>query len=278
MKFLISFGLVMATGMSFAATNTNLMKAKVPLNVRGLEAIKPDQLSYFSIFTGPSIGNGKDPVNEFGEIEEGGVSTWNQLSFGWEINKNLRFVANPRFVINHNAPDERPNNFQLDDPVIGVAGEWYRRGDFSFGGGINSIMPFARTSDTREDGLLFNPGGFNSVNYQINPALSVGSWIVGRLLVFEGSNADQEDRATFWMSPLVNYAFNDNIGSTVFYRLNGSADNSDISFLQDESLTLLLSYRVSDLLRVEPMLTTFRNTNFDLSDANFTMWLSGRLF
>ena len=279
MRYQFCLGLVFSTGMSLAASNSNLIKAKLPLNIRGVEAIKPDQISYFSIFTGPSIGNGKDPVNEFGEIEEGGISTWNQLSFGWKINQNLRFVANPRFVINHNASDERSNNFQLDDPVFGVAGQWFKRGNLSFGGGINSIMPFSRTSDTKEDGLLFNPGGFNSLTYQLGPALSVGSWIWARLLFFEGSSSSEEDRASFFVSPLVNYSFNDNLGGTIFYQLNGNADNeTDISFIQDESLSLLLSYRVSDQLRVEPMLTTFQNTGFDIENANFTMWLSGRIY
>ncbi len=242
---------------------------------RVLEAIKPDRISYFSIFAGPSLNGSGDPVDEFGEVEENSINTWNQVSFQYQVTETKRFVLNPRFILNHNDPEARA--FEVDDPVIGVAGRWFQFGKLSFGGGLNSIMPFARTPDTREDGLMFNPGGFNSLSYQATPKLSVGTWIWGRAFFYERSTEIRDERYAFFLSPQVNYDFSDNFGMSVFYQFDGEANNEyDIEMDTDQTLNLMTTITLNKYLTLQPMITLFQESSFQFESANFNMWLSGR--
>ena len=64
-----------------------------------LNKIKPDGISHFSTFAGPSFDGNSNPRNFDGTIDSDGTSSWHQISFQYKINKNTRFVINPRFTI-----------------------------------------------------------------------------------------------------------------------------------------------------------------------------------
>lgn len=256
---------------STAGTNFTYKSLAVPLSI---EKIKPDRISYFSIYAGPALNGSGDPLDENGVIEEESISTWNQVSTQWQVTKNLRFVLNPRFSVNHNSTEKR---FEWENPVLGLAGTWYKYKKFTFGGGLNTIVPFARKVSTREDGLVFNPGGFNSVSYQLTPKISFGSWIWGRAQFYERSTELEDERLSFFYAPIVNYDFNDTFGTSVFYQVNGETNNEyGVRWDEDETANLLFTINVSKYLTLQPMVTVFRETNYKVDQGNFNMWLSGR--
>ncbi len=242
-----------------------------------LKKLKPKQINYFSIFTGPSVGDLSDPVDEEGEIDENSLSTWNQVSFQWDLSEKSRFVFNPRFTINHNDPSGE--NIEMNSPVFGVVSTWYKNEKFSFGGGLNTHIPSLRGKDDRDDSIAFNPGGFNSLSYQINPRLSLGSWIWARALFYDEATSVDDARIAYFFAPQVNYALSDNTIATIFYQINAEVNNSyQWEFEKDESLNFLLTFKINSFLTIEPMLTSFRASNFSLKNSNINIWLSGRLF
>lgn len=259
---------------SITASPTSSKSLKIPIL---LERITPERITYFSIFTGPNLGGANDPVDEFGEVQEDSISTWNQVSFQWKINETKRFVVNPRFSINHNI--QEGDALEWEDPVFGVAGRWFKFGDLTFGGGLNTILPVARTEGTREDEIIFNPGGFNSIDYQLTPKMSIGSWVWGRAFFYEGRTDIDDTRYAFFLAPQINYNFTDKLGATVFYQFDGDANKEyDMAFDTNQTLNVLTTISLSKYITLQPMITLFQESDFKLANGNFNMWLSGRVF
>ncbi|MAE59341.1 MAG: hypothetical protein CME69_10690 [Halobacteriovorax sp.] len=257
-----------------SAVNTSSIKRSTKLD-KILDTIKPSRIGYWSQFAGPQIGGSGSPVDEFGVEDKGSVNTWNQVSFGWQLSKATRLVINPRFEINHNSKEARRVNPL--DPVIGINTTWFKSGKLSFGGGINTIMPFARTTDTKTDNLVLNPGGFQVVNYQVNSAFSVGSWVWGRVRFFDGTSPEDEDRVQYMFAPIATYNFSDSLGMSVFYQFDGDAKNNyDFTWDTDQTLNLSMRYTLNKYLTLEPFITVFQEANFSPSRANINMFISGR--
>jgi hypothetical protein len=237
----------------------------------------PDNLTYFSQFSGPSLGNLEDPVDETGELQKGNISTWNQISFQWKISKDTKIVFNPRFLINYNTDDV--DTLEYVSPVIGIATTWYKKGKLKFTGGLNSINPLFKQKSHVESGLIFNPGGFNSLSYQASNKVRLGMWIWGRAKIYGKSTTADDDRFSYFFAPKIDYTFSDNHGLTAFYQVNGAAVNDyKIENGDDDSLNLLYSYTVNKFLTIEPMITMYRESNFDPAKSNINVWMSGRIF
>lgn len=246
---------------------------------RFADLVLPDRMTYFSVYSGPSFGGDGDPVNSSGEVQENSINTWNQVSFQWQATKKTRIVLNPRFLINHN-PDAETRETELVDPVVGFNTVWYKGEKLTFAGGINTILPFARTEGTEEDGVIFNPGGFNSLMYQATPRFSFGTWIWGRALFYDRPVGELDERYSFFFSPQVNYQFYDDFSATVFFQFDGDAVTTyrDIYLESDETLNFMTTITINQYLTLQPMITVFRETGFNPSQGNFNLWLSGRFF
>ena len=259
-----------------SSTNTSVID-----NARSiLSKIKPDRISHFSIFNGPSIGGGERP-NEFDGAEDGdGISSWHQISFGYQLTKDTRFVVNPRFLVDYNAPNEttgiNESRASLDNPVLGINSTWYKNGRFSWSGSVNTVFWLFDEED-REDGQYFNPGGFQTMNYQVTPKLGVGTWWWARYRYF--ANNDERDKLPIFVSPYLSYNFTDDLGLITFYQVNGEVPTIDkINWDQDDHLNLLISWKINNLITLQPIVTVFRETDFALDKGNFNLWVSGRFF
>ncbi|MDA8793588.1 hypothetical protein N9N67_10085 [Bacteriovoracaceae bacterium] len=277
--FLISATILSPTvfSQSTGSVQSSQSTLKSPMG-RMLKKALPDRVTYFSIVSGPNLDDGGDPYEADGVVDEGGFGTWNQISLQWEINDKFRFVFNPRFgyTFSENiAEDEEA--FSLINPVVGITGVWYKKGNFQFAGGINTIVPPMREEDTIEDGLIYNPGGFNDVGYRFNSSLRVGSWVWARYMIYDRETELDDTRYATFLAPYINYTINDNLTFTPFYQINGEETyDKTLEFDNTESLNLMLSIKVSSMLRIEPMITTFRETDFDVAKGNLNVWLSGR--
>lgn len=270
--------ILLVTILSFAAmASTSINTMKTENKDSFLREIAPDRVSYFSIFSGPSLGAG-GRIDDDGKVDEGSVNTWNQISFGWQLTEKTRFVFNPRFSINH--AEEQGNQFEMENPVMGIATTYYSNDRFVFGGGINTIIPPMRKDSTKEDGVLFNPGGFQFADYKVTNNFSVGAWLWARAYIYDGTaNKDDEPRLAFFTSPLIRYSFSDNLSTTLYYQIDGEQSKSNPLAMKDsEHFGLIASYSINKMLTIEPMITIFRKNGADLKKANFNMWISGRLF
>ncbi len=238
----------------------------------------PDGVSYFSIFSGPSVGDFSDPVNENGEVKQDSINTWNQVSFQWRLSKETSFVFNPRFVINNNASSDE-EMFEYVSPVMGFNTTWYKNGKFRFSGSLNTITPLSRQESHMEEGLIFNPGGFNQISYELNNKVNLSMWLWGRAQIYNKATTDKSDRFSYFYAPKVTYSFSDSNQLSTFYQINGQLDNDyENETFKDDSFNIMYSYTINKYLTVEPIITMYRETSFDISKSNINVWLSGRLF
>ena len=284
MNKLISLFLALTSVQALNAQTTDAMLpntiSSAALSVgKVAEAVKPDRISYFSIFSGPSLGRFSDPVDETGTLDEGSISTWSQVSFQWNINDNLRFLVNPRFVLNHNGEEAKENPIEWDEPVFGVAGTWVQRGNFSIGGGLNTVLPYIRTNSMKNDGVILNPGGFQFASYRLNSKFSIDTQFWARAFIYDRTAPTGENRASYLFAPQFTYNINDSMQAIAFYQFNGDLDREySHKLLEDDSLNLQFSWTLNKYVTVQPLITMFRESNFDIKNSNFNLWLSGRLF
>ena len=165
---------------------------------------------------------------------------------------------------------------KLDNPVFGITSLWYKNGNFTFSGGLNTVFAVV-TESSREAGLEWNPGGFQAANYQVNNRLDVGTWLWGRYRYFR--NDAEKSRAPIFVSPYVTYENNDYLKTQIFYQVNGQIANSDKAMWDpDEHLNFSVIYQLTETLSVQPILTVFRETDFSLNRGNINMWISGSFF
>ncbi len=249
----------------FSTTN---YRPKVP----SYEQLAPERINFFSILTGPKIKN----LENLDQSEGDSLNQWNQVSFQWKMTKDTYFVANPRFVMTYNPEDNR--SFDWDNPVFGVVTKWYESGNFRFAGGVNSIIPLLRTESTKEDGLIFNPGGFNDLNYRISYNWEIGTWLWARLLFYNRSTNNENNRVSYFAAPRIKYTFSDNFNTMIFYQINGVA-NSNYKFIieNEDSLNLMLSYQINSRLTLEPILTLLEEDNFNTKSMQLNLWISMRI-
>lgn len=237
----------------------------------------PERATYFSIFTGPSLGGEGDPIESDGQVDEDGINSWNQVSFQWKLAENLNLLVNPRFSIFYNNSEE--DTFVLEDPVVGIGGTWYKKGNFSYFGQLNTILPMARTSGTKDDGQVFNPGGFNILNYKFGNGWHAGSWVWWRARFYNRALESEDERLVWFVAPRVEYELNDSFSVSSFYWVNGEVRTEWDSHLpRDDHFGLMFKIALSKHLTLEPYLQVFRQQDFSLSKSNFIAWISGSIF
>lgn len=270
-KSIILFTFVLSQGV-LAQSNTNT--STINTSKSWLKKIKPDRISHFSIVNGPAIDGKSNPYNFDGTENTDGPNSWHQVSFGYNLTKKTSFVINPRFVIERSETSENSSVGKLDNPVAGIQSTWYQNGNFTFSGGLNTV--FAVFDETeRERGLEWNPGGFQTMNYKINDYTNAGLWLWGRYRYYR--NAPERSRFPLFVSPYVSYDINDKWNTMAFYQVNGANDNIDrFTWDPDEFASFAVGYRFNSALTISPMLTVYRESDFDIAQGNINVWISGR--
>ena len=267
---------ILLSVMSFAAIaqTTSINTTQKDLSTSFLDKIKPDRISHFSILSGPSIDGNSSPQNFDGTVNTDGTSSWHQVSFGYNLTKKTRLVINPRFVIERSSVTDDTSVGKLDNPVIGITSTWYKNGNFTFSGGLNTIIAAVSESAIAR-GTEWNPGGFQSANYKVNDKLNVGTWLWGRYEFHR--NAPDRRRAPLFVSPYISYSLADKLTLQAFYQANGKITNADaLNWDNDEQMNFSFSYKLSKGLTLQPIITVYRETDFDVQQGNLNLWVSGR--
>lgn len=241
--------------------------------------VLPDSVSYFSWMSGPSLGGELNQLDENGDVQDNSLNTWNQVSLRWNTpNKNFQFVINNPFIINHN-PSSEDETYVLEDSWFGIRGLWFKSGNLSFFGTIDTFTPLTQLPETREEKVLFNPGGFQILNYQVNNRFSFGGWLWFRAYIYGRRTIEEDNRSDFLIAPTATYKVNDWYSISTFYRFNGESKRSyKMIVAPDDSINLKQAFKINKYLTIEPFMTLFRQSNYSLEKGNLNVWLSGTLF
>ena len=262
---------------SVAAVGVNKLEIESRSRLR---QVAPDRITHFSIVDGPSTRGGGARFDANGELEQGALDTWSQISFQWQLDDKTRFVFNPRFTTKLNAIQGQEQQADWDDPVIGITRVWYQKEKFVFSGALNTILPFLRTQSTIDRRRFLNPGGFQFISYQYTPKLSFDAQLWGRWILHQGADRPAtENNFNYFWAPQITYRLTDDFQLIGFYQVNGALDQSWKNRVDDDqSLNLQLSYNVNQAIVLQPLLTLYRKQNFDLGKANIGLCVSGQLY
>lgn len=261
---------------AFANSNTQVSSKSIETSSFA-KAIKPDRISHFTEITGPSLSGDSRPNNVDGSENTDGMQIWNQVSFQWKINDNYRWVFNPRFTANigqAKTGDERHStDTDLNSWVTGIQATWYQNGKLKISGGINSVFGILSDTDEQRE-LVMNPGGFQTIRYTLNEKVNFGTWFWMRYRYYR--NAPDKSKFPTFVSPFVNYSVNDKLGYSAFYQVNGKFTEIDSAeWDADDHMNFAVSYSISKNLSIMPIVRLFRKTDFELSEGNLMMWVSG---
>lgn len=236
-------------------------------------------VSHFSIFTGPALNNlGENTVDEEGQVN-GKVNSWHQVSFRYQINKRFRFVINPRFSVEYSKEQgDDTDNFELLNPVVGITGTWYKNGNFSFAGGLNTML-INHEEGSQKDGLIANPGGFQTINYKVSNTVDVGSWFWFRFYAFENNNINNEELFRSNIAPFVSYKLNDKISFQAWYDTFVEHDEDEalnnIHMKEDNDIGFGMYYSISKNLTIFPHIKVNPDQNYDTDSATLNAWMFG---
>lgn len=273
----ISFIIIFGSYNAQSQTNQITSSENEPASL--IERVLPDNSSYFSWLSGPNLGGVPNQLDENGQVKENSLATWSQVSLLWKTsNDDYQIVMNNPFIINHN-PSAEDDTYALLDATFGIRGLWFKSGKLSIGGMINTFTPVTQLAETRQDKILFNPGGFQALNYQVNNRLSIGGWLWFRAYIYGRPTTSEDNRTDFFVAPIVSFKVNDWYTISSFYQFNGANKRSfKTTITPDDSINLKQAFRINKYLTVEPFFTLYRESNYSFSKGNLNVWLSGNLF
>ena len=229
-------------GFAFAQSTTSVSTSETSLKETLMDKLKKNSsMSYFGILNGPGVSNPTN-TNQLGDDNKPAVgdpmSTWNQISYRYQLTDDVRFVVNPRFqqYFGRRLDDDGRalQNTEGLNPVTGFSIRHKFTDKFSYSGGINTILMNVEEG-TQEDGLIANPGGFQTFMYKVNDKLTVGSWYSARVNFYDTPESNSElGRWGMYIAPFAEYSIADNTYLRGWIG-QGYAHNTDESFFAAEN-------------------------------------------
>jgi hypothetical protein len=270
---LVLMFLVCAAKAEIPSTNKLITKKKSFLS----DFKEKSSLSHFSIFEGPALNNLNDDVPGEDGNPNGKLNSWHQVSYRYQINKNFRFVINPRFSMDYSKErGDDSDNFSVLNPVVGITGTWYKNGNFSFRGGINTMLVNVEEG-SQEDGLIANPGGFQTINYKVSSKVDVGSWLWFRFYAFSEDAGEELFRSS--ISPFVQYTVNDKISFQAWYDTFVEHDEersiNNIHMKEDTDIGIGMYYAINKKLTIFPHIKANPDQNYDEDSVSLNAWVFG---
>jgi hypothetical protein len=164
------------------------------------------------------------------------------LSYQYEINRDTQFIINPRFEIYFNQREGESRNVEGLNPVFGIAQRYKFSDKLTLSAQYLTNLVNVEKG-TRESGQILNPGGFNTLNYKVSSAVSVGTSLWYNFYFYENNN--DQLRYSAAISPYVVYSFNDKVAARFF--VDQSYDHDSSSDLGNVQNVNFITYLAVDL-------------------------------
>lgn len=204
---------LMLAGAAFAQSTTSISTSSTDLSKSVFDKLRENSsMSYFSLLSGPGIATPTN-TNTLDDSNEPSVGSpmnmWNQVSYRYQMTKDVRFVLNGRFEQYFGRRLDSDGNAVQNtvglNPVTGFNIRHKFTEKFSYSGSVNTILANVQQG-TIDSGLVANPGGFQTLLYKVNDKVNVGSWVSARISFY--NNAKRNDESKRWdlyVAPFAEY-------------------------------------------------------------------------
>jgi len=177
-------------------------------------------MNYFSFWEGPSLEDGQTGRNELSNPQDSGLSLFNLVSITYRMDNGYNFDLQNRVELIHTQEQE----WRFQGIRAGVSGELFKTKSLVMKGAINTDVPELNGRDARARTVIFNPGLFASLNWNMSPRWSLYSILSPRIFFYRddeavekewtlaGRDPGEKPRAVIQASPTINYQVNDKLG------------------------------------------------------------------
>lgn len=192
--------------------------------------------TYMSFFDGPGLLQDDQSItpNAIGNPSDDGLLLNNNISFKYKLEDDLAVDFQTRFhyVMNNGNDVENFKPFRWQSPRLGISTTFAKTENSKFSGALNTDLPYFFPEPigggyiARKRTTLLTPGFFAKYSYTPRSSRwSVFSLVQPRFYIYEdrhvaeaqysraGYSPELKNEFTFSISPSVNYAFSDRLGS-----------------------------------------------------------------
>jgi hypothetical protein len=284
MKALILIFSLLSSTIILAQTNNKLIKNVEPSK-------SPYGINYFSFWEGPGIEDGQTAKNELGMPLDTGLSLFNLVSVTYKLNEQYNLDMQNRIEWIHTNEEE----WRFQGIRAGVSGQLLKGETWSLKGALNTDVPELNGRDAQARTVLFNPGLFAGLNWNIDSRWSLYTILSPRIFFYRDNQAVEDEwilsgrdpgekpRAIIQAAPTINYAFNDKYG------MRSGLDLQFRQFVESEptyfkrwptSWSVGPTFNINKSLNVYAYVQSwpFDGEGITAETSSYGMWLSGVLF
>lgn len=248
-------------------------------------------MNYFSFWEGPSLEDGMTGKNELNRPLDTGLSLFNLVSITYKLTERYNLDIQNRLELIHT----QENEWRFQGIRAGISGKLMKGETWSLKGAINTDVPELNGRDARARTVIFNPGVFAGLSWDISPKWALYAILSPRLFFYQNDEAVEDEwllagrdpgekpRAIIQASPTLNYAINDKIGMRTGLDLQfRQFVKSDPGFLQrwPTSWSVGPTFNIHKSLHMYTYVQTwpFDGIGLTRETASLGMWISGVLF
>lgn len=250
--------------------------------------------SYFTFVEGISLRDGGNANNEIGKPVN--TQAFNFVSLYYKLNDRINFDVQSRIAYVHSLNRDQGNSeWQFQGMRAGISGKLASGKNWSLKGAANTDIPGLNGRDAIYRTLIFNPGLFAGLSYQISDRWSFYSVLTPRIYFYRDDNAvepewlasgrdpGQKRRLELRGSPTINYAVNDKFGLRTGVDLNfQNFVGNDANYIRRWATpwTIGPTYKFHQSFNVYTFVQTFPfdGQGITTNTASIGMWLNGTLF
>ncbi len=248
-------------------------------------------MNYFSFWEGPSLEDGLTGKNELARPLDTGLSLFNLVSVKYKLNDTYSLDLQNRLELIHT----QENEWRFQGLRAGVSGTLLKGESWNLSGAVNTDVPELNGRDARARTVLFNPGLFAGLTWNLDPRWSLYTVLSPRIFFYRddqavepewllaGRDPGEKPRAILQAFPTINYAISDRFG------LRSGLDLQFRQFVESAPTYLKrwpTSWTVGPTIILSKMLSTyvfvqtwpFDGKGLSRETSSLGMWLTGVLF
>lgn len=248
-------------------------------------------MNYFSFWEGPSLEDGMTGKNELSRPLDTGLSLFNLVSITYKLTDRYNLDIQNRIELIHT----QENEWRFQGIRAGISGKLMKGENWSLKGAVNTDVPELNGRDASARTVIFNPGVFAGLSWDIAPKWSLYTILSPRLFFYRDNQAVEEEwllagrspgekpRAIIQASPTLNYALNDKFGLRTGLDLQfRQFVESSPGFLKrwPTSWSVGPTFNIHKSLHMYTYVQTWPFDGIGLTQetASLGMWISGILF